>query len=132
MTDMPDRIWVDFEMEGMVYTRPPATNYLRGVTAEYVRADLAPIAALAMREAVSEKARSWAAIYDPGTDERNTFTLFAEWVNDTFAPSEDEILAAALRVPKIAALVEAATEVEKSYIHLRALGAALAALESKP
>lgn len=39
----------------------------------------------AERSAIAAKAREWAAHYDQGSDGRNTFVLFAEWVEDRAA-----------------------------------------------
>lgn len=33
-----------------------------------------------MLEQIEEKAREWAGYYEPHSDSRNTFVLFAEWV----------------------------------------------------
>lgn len=34
----------------------------------------------AERNVIAEKAREWAGHYSPGSDGRNTFVLFAEWI----------------------------------------------------
>lgn len=42
------------------------------------------------RKIIAAKAREWAGNYSAGTDGRNTFTLFAEWV-DSRAPLKSEV-----------------------------------------
>lgn len=54
-------------------------------------ADDAGVAALNVeRETIAQKAREWAAHYSPSSDGRNTFVMFAEWVEERAALSAKE------------------------------------------
>ena len=132
MTDMPERIWVS----GNGSWHAVGDGVWASDT-EYVRADLSSLAALAMREAAAK------CVEDVGEDEPDIFP-FANQIADMIRPipptfTSAAILAAALRVPKIAALVEAANQSRLAmagYVSrqsaLDKLDAALSALEPKP
>jgi hypothetical protein len=142
--DAPERIWIDNEpYEGRWHegSAPKHERYTH-VFGEYVRADLAsPLAAIAMREAAAgwhdaqitklQQQIAW-------NDERSARLGVSAWngntvCNDAIAvhreaakairaiplPDDAQILAAALAVPEVARLVEAASrasELIKRYV----------------
>lgn len=40
MTDAPERLWIDLEMDGIIYDAPRSTKYGASNTTEYIRADI--------------------------------------------------------------------------------------------
>ena len=148
MTDMPDRIWVS----GNGSWHAVGDGVWASDT-EYVRADLSSLAALAMREAAIDASKNSGKNYymiQTGTGFKEIFPgggafVMRHQITDAIhalpVPSEAEILAAALKVPGIAALVEAAKSV-RDPLSANSVGpwpegywqlaSALAALEPKP
>lgn len=83
----------------------PAFLSMTGGATEYIRADLSPLAAVVMQDAVAAEARRYAEMYGSGTDGRNTFVIFADWADRLPLPYAPALLAAAKQLPEVAALI---------------------------